>query len=77
VGRSAISDRFNGKEVRVKKNQNEIESLNERILNANDLTVEDLERVAAASEETCIGFSGPCPTFSGTCIRYNTQIEMT
>jgi hypothetical protein len=52
----------------------EIESLNERVLNAQDLSAEELERVAAASVDFCNGFSGSCPTFYGTCIRYSTQL---
>jgi hypothetical protein len=59
----------------MKKNEDEIQSLNERVLNANDLTAEELERVSGMSGDTCIGFTGPCPGFSGTCIQYSTQFQ--
>jgi hypothetical protein len=51
----------------------EIESLNERVLNAQELSAEELERVAGGNPDFCNGFSGSCPTFYGTCIRYSTQ----
>lgn len=59
----------------MKKNEDEIQSLNEKVLNANDLTAEELERVSGAmAGGDCIGFTGPCPDFSGTCVRYSTDM---
>ena len=53
----------------------EIESLNERVLNAQELSAEELERVAGGDPDFCNGFTGSCPGFTGTCVRYSTQIS--
>jgi len=45
--------------------RDEIESLNERVLDANEATLEELEQVSGGDGVELVG--GTCDSFSGTC----------
>jgi hypothetical protein len=50
--------------------KDEVKSLNEGILNADELSPEDLENVAGGD---CTDFSGNCQGFGGSCTRFGAQ----
>lgn len=48
----------------------EIQSLNQGSLNADELSVEELEQVSGGTAAGCTDFTGSCEGFSGSCTRF-------